>query len=815
MNLLFGNNRSRLSLIQCLLLVVTSTLTFSALAQTFDSLPPPDDLNISTYLNTKKLITIAVIDDFSSVEVNPVRKSHLDELATLVANDFELAFVDYVFDWSSVDYTKQLNSIYQNPKVDMVLVMGVAANQIVVKRENFPKPTFLPFVVEREFIQAPFKKVKGSDNGISNKRNLSYLTYSDQFFDSLKALNEVVHFSDIAVIGDEVLFKALPNDLLSSATADGKLSISIVEHNGIDDDLLNKIRSSTDAVMIGYLPRMSNQKIHELIESLTEKGVPTFSYLEDGLVEQGLLATPLNDSVYLFTARRNALNMQAVMFGEPASQQPVLVETKAKLTINENTANRLGIAIDFQVLVDADVINFGVGQKKNQWGLIQIAELALQQNLDLKSTAFDLYLQQNEQSIAKSALLPQLSLNGSQLSRRSDSSAVKSGFFPEESTDVSLQLEQTLYSDQQQASLAIQKILSKAAKEQYRQAQLDTIREASLAMADVLQAQSVATIQQEGLAFSEKNLNLAEDRATIGASSAADQYRWETQVANAKSSVFESFSNVLISKQNLNRILNRNITDDLDISPIDMDASMVYTAKESFDLMDNTSTFEKVYLFGVSKTFDNAPEISRLEYAIQAKQRELKTIKRQRWLPDLSLNGQISDNLDTQSDLFTDNDGDGRDWQLTLNARIPFYQGGQIRAKKIRAELELGQLENQLASVKQRLSQDLRASMNNLVTSLFNLEFTRDASSAASRSLSLVTDSYSKGALQVVDLLDAQRASISADLAQVQAFIAYFRSNIEMQRTIGVFEFLMSEAQKQNIKQQIEMTINAKLGDSK
>jgi outer membrane protein TolC len=150
-----------------------------------------------------------------------------------------------------------------------------------------------------------------------------------------------------------------------------------------------------------------------------------------------------------------------------------------------------------------------------------------------------------------------------------------------------------------------------------------------------------------------------------------------------------------------------------------------------------------------------------------------------------------------------------------LNARIPFYQGGQIRAKKIRAELELGQLENQLASVKQRLSQDLRASMNNLVTSLFNLEFTRDASSAASRSLSLVTDSYSKGALQVVDLLDAQRASISADLAQVQAFIAYFRSNIEMQRTIGVFEFLMSEAQKQNIKQQIEMTINAKLGDSK
>ena len=805
MNLLFGNNRLRIWLVQFVLFVIMSS--FSVFAQSFDSLPPPNDLSISNGFNAKKPITIAVLDDVSSAEINLVRQRHLSELTTLVGGDFELTFIDFTFDWSASDYSKQLNRIYRNPNIDMVLVMGVAANQVVVKRDSFPKPTFLPFVLERELIKAPFKKIDGSNNGVSNKRNLSYLTYTDQFFDSLSALKKVVNFTDIAIIGDQVLFKALPNDFLGNASVDGELSISVVEHDGVDDDLLVKIRASTDAVMIGYLPRMSDNKINRLVESLTEKGIPTFSYLEEGLVEQGLLATPLNGTVYLFTARRNALNMQAVMFGEPASQQPVVVETKAKLTINENTASRLGIAIDFQVLVDADVISFGVGQKKDQWGLIQITELALEQNLDLKGMAFDLSLQQNEQSIAKSQWLPQLSLNGSQLSRRSDSSAVKSGFFQDEATDVSVRLEQTLYSDQQWANLTIQKIRSKAAKEQYRQAQLDTIREASLAMADVLQAQSVAAIQQESLAFSEKNLNLAEDRASTGASSSADQYRWETQVANAKSSVFESFSNVLITKQNLNRILNRDITDELDISPIDMDASMVYTAKESFDLMDNTTTFEKVYLFGINKTFDNAPEISRLEYAIQAKQRELKVLKRQRWMPDLSLNGQLSENLDSQNDLL--NDTDGRDWQLTLNARIPFYQGGKIRAQQKRAELELAQLDNQLNSVKQRLAQNLRASMNSLVTSLFNLQFTREASSAASRSLSLVTDSYNKGALQVVDLLDAQNASISADLAQVQAFIAYFRSNIEMQRTVGVFEFLMSDDQKQDIKQQIEMAISS------
>ena len=798
--LLLKNNRS-CWVIMVWLSLVSLSVAFNALAQPFESLPPPTDFNI------KKRVTIAVIDDVSSSEVDFIKNHHLNELTTLAGGEFDLSFKNYVFDWNATDYSRQMNRIYQNPNIDMVLVMGVAANQIVIKRKHFPKPTFLPFVVERELINAPFKKTLETSNGVSNKRNLSYLTYRTQFFDSIIALRKVVKFNNIAIIGDEVLFKSLPVGLLDSVTHNRDLSISVVEHDGVSDDVLTKISPSVDAVMFGYVPRMSKEKIQRLIEELTEKGIPTFSYLEEGLIELGLLATPLNDTVYLFTARRNALNMQAVMLGEPASQQPVLVETKAKLTINENTVNRLGISIDFQVLVDAEVINFGVGQKKDQLGLIQITELALQHNLELKNSAFDLSLQENQQSIAKSALRPQLSANGSQLRRRSDSAAVASGFFPSGSTDINVQLSQTVYSDRQQANLSVQKHLSGAAKEAFRQAQLDTVREASLAMADVLQAQSVAAIQHESLAFSEKNLNLAQDRVSIGASSLADQYRWETQVANAKSAVFDSYSNILITKQNLNRVLNRNITDALEVSPLDMGAHMVYTAKETFDLMDNTATFEKVYLFGVNKTHLNAPEVSRLELIIKAKKRELKTIKRQRWVPDVSVNGQLSENVSRQSSV--PNDADGRDWQLTLNARIPFYQGGQIRKKRQRAELELAQLENQLASVKQRLSQNLRTSMNNVVTSLFNLEFTRAAAAAASRSLSLVTDAYNKGALPVVDLLDAQNASISANLSQVQAFIAYFRSNIEMQRTIGVFEFLMSEDQKRDIRQQIKLTINA------
>ena len=272
--------------------------------------------------------------------------------------------------------------------------------------------------------------------------------------------------------------------------------------------------------------------------------------------------------------------------------------------------------------------------------------------------------------------------------------------------------------------------------------------------------------------------------------------------------MFESFSNVLIAKQNLNRILNLEIAAEIEVMPLDLNRSMVYSTDEIFKLMDNTDTFERMYQYGLIKSFDNTPEIKRLASIIKAKQRELKVVKRRNWLPEISLTGQVSENLDNSSQQVSDIAG--RDWQLMLNARIPFYQGGQTRALKKRAELELAQLDNQLAILKQNVAQSLRSSMNTLITSLFNLEFSSNAAIAGSKSLSLVTDAYSKGAVPAVDLLDSQNASISANLAQVQASIGFFRASIEMQRAIGIFEFLMSDEQKQIIRDEISTQVDLK-----
>jgi len=752
-------------------------------------------------LHAKQNFTIAVLLDHQSEYTTDIQQEYISELNVLVENEFDLAYLEYKVDWSEDDFNQQVDAIYSNPQVDMLLVLGLAANQLIVKRDSFQKPTFLPFIVERELVQAPYKE------GVSAKKNLSYLTYSTQFLGSLDILREVVPFTRIAVLADELLLNALPQQVVASAGSQANQTLLLVRHDGVDNNLIDRIPSDVDAVMFGHLPRLSSDQIKNLIDELTNRKIPTFSYLEEGLIEKGLLATPLNESVYQFSARRNALNMQAVMLGEKASNQPVVVETKSKLTINQITAQRLGVAVDFKVLVDADVIGFGVGYENERYSLLDITRLVIDNNLQLKDEKFNLDIQASERAIAKGRLLPQLSADASLLRRKDDSSLVLSGFASEQTTDVAVNLSQTLFSDSEWANYKIQSLLYAANTEQYRQTRLDVIRESSLAMADVLQAQSVAAIQQENLSFSEKNLELAIDRVNIGAASAADQFRWETQVANAKSAVFDAFSSVLIAKQNLNRILNRGITDELELAPLDVNSFLVYSIKEMFELMDNTSSFEQVYRFGLKQAYQSSPEIKQFESLIQAKQRQIKTLKRQNWLPAFSLTGQFSENIDRSG--LQANDADGRDWQLMLNARVPFYQGGQISAERERNELELAQLENQLESVQQQIAQRLRSSMNTLLTSLFNLEFSKSAAAAAARSLSLVTDSYAKGVVPVVDLFDSQNASVSANLAEVQASIGFFRAHIEMQRTIGVYEFLMSEQQKNELRNRLAATLNS------
>ena len=135
-----------------------------------------------------------------------------------------------------------------------------------------------------------------------------------------------------------------------------------------------------------------------------------------------------------------------------------------------------------------------------------------------------------------------------------------------------------------------------------------------------------------------------------------------------------------------------------------------------------------------------------------------------------------------------------------VSAQLPLFQGGGLKAQQRKAKLELEQLRTQVESTQLALSTRLRRAMNNLLTALFNLEFTQSAADASRKSLELVTSSYNEGAVSVVELLDSQNASVNASLGAVQARIAFLRAASEMQRITGDYEFMLSDEARASLR---------------
>jgi outer membrane protein len=67
-----------------------------------------------------------------------------------------------------------------------------------------------------------------------------------------------------------------------------------------------------------------------------------------------------------------------------------------------------------------------------------------------------------------------------------------------------------------------------------------------------------------------------------------------------------------------------------------------------------------------------------------------------------------------------------------------------------------------------------------------------DAAAAARSNLELVSDAYSRGAVSIIDLLDAQNAHIVADQASANAVYDFLLDLVALQRAVGRFDALMT-----------------------
>ncbi|MEM7613168.1 MAG: TolC family protein, partial [Pseudomonadota bacterium] len=469
-------------------------------------------------------ISVAVVTDGPQFQLDEVYDVFLEELLALTVNEFDVEFTDLAADWSTESVDSALQSAYLDPDIDMVLVLGFAANQLAVSKTQFPKPTFLPLVFNPDLLDAP---VAGNGSG---RPNLNYLADNVPFRDDMASFQRVTPFEKAVILSDAVIIASIPRGPSIIRAQGGGVEFSFVGHDGVNHDLLSRLPADADAVLLGGLPRLPPQLFDALLADLAERKLPVFSLVSDAEVRRGALASDAIQTDFRRLARRNALNMQAVMLGERAEDQPVVYRGKRELTINMATARTLDLSPRFDVLSEAELLNIQVAEDGPALSLESVARLALQQNLDLAVSAFDVAIGEQSVTGARANLLPQIGVGGSYTARR-NSVLTRSSAFPERATAGVVTLDQLVYSETARSGYQQEVLLQDGRVARLDQVKLDSVLESTTAYLQALRAQNQLIIQRENLALTKSNLDLARDRVRAGSASNADVFRWEASLA--------------------------------------------------------------------------------------------------------------------------------------------------------------------------------------------------------------------------------------------------------------------------------------------
>jgi len=324
----------------------------------------------------------------------------------------------------------------------------------------------------------------------------------------------------------------------------------------------------------------------------------------------------------------------------------------------------------------------------------------------------------------------------------------------------------------------------------------------------VLNARSQLAVQENNLRISKANLELAKTRVRLGSSTAADVYRWQAEVARAQILVLNERAAESQAHVTLNRILHKPQGVRLALREATFNEPFVMTRKEFDQLIASPADYATFSRFYIDRALRQAPELDQLNAQIVAKQRDLTSQRRSYWLPDFSIGGRYISNLG-QSGLGAGPPAgeDLNDWSVGLQATLPLFSGGLRKANVSRASFELRQLESLRYSTEERVEEIIRSQLYSAQAAYAQIDLTAIAAEASLKNYNLVSDAYARGAVTVIELLDAQETSLKASAASAESLYNFLTVIMAMQRAVGGFDYLLSPDERNALADEFRSTL--------
>lgn len=409
--------------------------------------------------------------------------------------------------------------------------------------------------------------------------------------------------------------------------------------------------------------------------------------------------------------------------------------------------------------------------------LHEAVALALKQNPQVQIGVLQTAESRQDQSIARSNLLPQAQLNTSIAVVRANLETnfgkpianlpLHLGPFevftagPQFNVPV---LDLTLWSRWQASkeNVSAARAEQRSIREQMTLLTVSQYLGAMRAAADVRSAESRVSLAQA-------LYDQAADLQKTGAGTGIDTLRANVELQNEKQRLIAARTQHEVSVYGLARLLN-------------LDPS------QPVELADELSFYETPE-FAIDGTVDSAflarPELQQLESNLRAAAATKRAANELR-LPVIQAGGDwLYQGLSISTGIPV--------YQYQVGMSLPLFTGGRIRAETTRAGLEIQKLEQQRADLRDEIALEVKSALAQLESSKHQVEVANLGVQLAQEEVTQARDRFSAGVANNIEVIQAQDALARANDNQIAALYQYNQSRADLAHATGQMESLYTK----------------------
>jgi len=400
--------------------------------------------------------------------------------------------------------------------------------------------------------------------------------------------------------------------------------------------------------------------------------------------------------------------------------------------------------------------------------LVALVNVAVRNNQTVRAAAARVLAYRDQVTVARSQLLPQLSLNTSTTS----SQTIFGNSLPAQSDAVRLtgdvQWELDLWGRARRSTEAAQ--LDWLTQEDDRRAVvLSLVSGVATGYLELREADQDVRIAEEAAAARRATLELARKRFAQGLISELDVRQFESEVASSAISVAQ-FAQRRVEAENQLSLL-------AGLPPSSIPRGSLSASPSDAPVLRPVDVPDSI----PSEMLAARPDVRRAERAWQAATARVGAAEASR-LPRLFVAGQYGTQRPGQTGLFQPN---GEIYTLQAGISLPLFTGGRLQAQQDVAQA-------QVMEARATLEQTRLNAMREASNALAAVRFTRDQLAAQetqvralTRALDLARQRYGSGVSSYLEVLDAQRSLFAAQIAFARVQREHNAAAVQLYHTLG------------------------------